>query len=412
MAEVVELHAEEMIPELELMEKMQLFDNNEIRTITKKRKEFEYKLQRKTKCKDDALRYIQYEMDLMKLIRQKRKEKGLNQKKNNLDYTIANRINKLFNFAIRRFPNDVKIWLAYIKFCKQVRSYTCASRVLDQMLELHGDKASMFKLAAQLEFEDCQCVEKARKFLLNGLHIHKDSKLLYTEAFKLELNFANLKRKEILGKLGNLKFSIEIYKPVDKFFFFVSDRGETIDSEDPVLQGKLAEVIYDSATKKIKDVTFVVDLLCIAKNYNFTDQLQKKILDNLVKKFPKEELTWDTLAKRELESSKDGDDPNSKSCTNMYECAVKSLNTEKMWTMYLDRMLELNEDTTILPNLKRNCLSKAFFGAHNQGMMSEKYYLIWVNIVYHKYTDIFCNQFDFGNKILKLDFLLLVFSTY
>lgn len=42
------------------------------RAITKKRKEFEYKMQRVTKCKEDIMRYIQYEMDLMKLIRQKR----------------------------------------------------------------------------------------------------------------------------------------------------------------------------------------------------------------------------------------------------------------------------------------------------------------------------------------------------
>ena len=62
----------------------------------------------------------------------------------------------------------------------------------------------------------------------------------------------------------------------------------------------------------------------------------------------------------------------------MYENAVKNLNTERMWTLYLDRMLELNEDTKCLPNLKRNSLTKAFLGAHNQSMMTEKYYLIWV----------------------------------
>lgn len=46
------------------------------RTIVKKRKEFEYKIQRRTKCKEDYLRYIQYEMDLLKLLRLRR-EVGL-----------------------------------------------------------------------------------------------------------------------------------------------------------------------------------------------------------------------------------------------------------------------------------------------------------------------------------------------
>jgi U3 small nucleolar RNA-associated protein 6 len=42
------------------------------RTIVKKRKEFEYKIQRRTKCKEDYLRYIQYEIDLLKLTRLRR----------------------------------------------------------------------------------------------------------------------------------------------------------------------------------------------------------------------------------------------------------------------------------------------------------------------------------------------------
>lgn len=40
--------------------------------ITKKLKEHEYKLQRHTKSKEDYLRYIQYQMDLMKLVKQRR----------------------------------------------------------------------------------------------------------------------------------------------------------------------------------------------------------------------------------------------------------------------------------------------------------------------------------------------------
>jgi len=367
MAEFVELNAEEMIPELELMEKMQLFDKNQIKNITKKRKDFEYKLQRTSKGKEDTLRYIQYEMDLMKLIRRKKAEKGLNMKKNNVDYAVANHINKLFNAAIRRFPSDVRIWLSYMKFCKQVRFYTSASRVLDQMLELHGDKPTLFKLAAQWEFDECQCVEKARKFLLNGLHIHKDSRVLYTEAVRLELSYAQMKRKEVLSK------------------------GEDIDPSDPVLQGKLAEVMYDSAVKKIVDVTFIVDLLALAKEFNFTEAFQKKILDDLVKKFPNEELTWDTLAKRELEmtnKSSTSDPPTKltpkdriKNCTGVYDKAVQSVNTQRMWQMYVDRMLELGEDFSVLPNVKKNSLTKALIGAHNNGMLNEKYYLIWINKV-------------------------------
>lgn len=49
------------------------------RIIVKKRKEFEYKIQRRTKCKEDYLRYIQYEMDLLKLLRLRREVSLLKQ---------------------------------------------------------------------------------------------------------------------------------------------------------------------------------------------------------------------------------------------------------------------------------------------------------------------------------------------
>jgi hypothetical protein len=45
-----------------------------------------------------------------------------------------------------------------------------------------------------------------------------------------------------------------------------------------VLEGRLAEVIYESAIKKIHDVRFLIDLLAIAKEYDFTNKLQFKMV--------------------------------------------------------------------------------------------------------------------------------------
>jgi len=61
---------------------------------------------------------------------------------------------------------------------------------------------------------------------------------------------------------------------------------------------------------------------------------------------------------------------------------VKQLPTEKMWSLYLEMLLELNQDLTHLPKFKRNLLRDAFQGAHNAGCMQEKYYLLWVSECY------------------------------
>lgn len=122
MGEFVDKRCEDMIPILEQMERNKLFDKNEIRGIAKKLKEYEYKIQRHTKCKEDYLRYIQYEMDLLKLIKQRRDKYGITQKKKDIDFAIANKMNELYKGAIKRFQDDIRFWIAYMKFCKHVVS--------------------------------------------------------------------------------------------------------------------------------------------------------------------------------------------------------------------------------------------------------------------------------------------------
>jgi len=45
-----------------------------------------------------------------------------------------------------------------------------------------------------------------------------------------------------------------------------------------VLEGRLAGVIYESAIKKIHDVCFLIELITIAQEYNFTKKLQLKMV--------------------------------------------------------------------------------------------------------------------------------------
>jgi len=45
-----------------------------------------------------------------------------------------------------------------------------------------------------------------------------------------------------------------------------------------VLEGRLAEVIYETAIKKIHDVRFLIELITIAQEYNFTKKLQLKMV--------------------------------------------------------------------------------------------------------------------------------------
>ncbi|KAF4523915.1 hypothetical protein B566_EDAN012266 [Ephemera danica] len=65
-------------------------------------------------------------------------------------------------------------------------------------------------------------------------------------------------------------------------------------------------------------------------------------------------------------------------CCDVFDAAVKLINTERMWTLYLEALTELNQDTEHLPKYKHNLLLKALQEAHNAGCMPEKFYLQWL----------------------------------
>lgn len=61
------------------------------------------------------------------------------------------------------------------------RFYGYMSHALVQMLQVHSDKATLWRFAARLEYGVSDSVENARQFLLRGLRFHPESRILYAE---------------------------------------------------------------------------------------------------------------------------------------------------------------------------------------------------------------------------------------
>nr|XP_003705650.1 PREDICTED: U3 small nucleolar RNA-associated protein 6 homolog [Megachile rotundata] len=375
MAEFVEKRCEDMIPELEQMERIKLFDRNEIRGIAKKLKEYEYKIQRISKTKEDYLRYIQYEMDLLKLVKQRRDKFGINQKKSDIDLIITNKMNRLYMDAIYKFQDDIRFWIAYIKFCKHVHFHNNVSHILGRMLQVHQDKPKCWHIAARWELEENKNKHTARQFFLRGLHIHPTSQLLFTDAFKLELEDASSTDQKNEGN---------------------SDSTSVSTDDDMPIGLKRAYIIYQQASKRIKDVKFIIELLNITKEYSNTEKLQNKIVSDIIQEYAHEPLMWDTMARRELEGlvqpslsdttvKVDNTEQTSlrdriTSCNKVYQTAVKKIKTEEMWSLYIECLIELNQKAGTLPNFKRKLLKTALMQAHQAKKLKEKYYLYWINM--------------------------------
>uniref|UniRef100_A0A7N6A5R3 UTP6 small subunit processome component n=1 Tax=Anabas testudineus TaxID=64144 RepID=A0A7N6A5R3_ANATE len=308
MAEIVQQRIEERIPELEQLERVGLFTKKEVKSIIKRATALEYKLHRLIVNKEDFIAYIQYEINVLELIKKRRVHIHYQFKREEIEFPIIHRINSIFRRATNKWKDDVQLWLSHVAFCKK---WVC------KVSYVFFFRLALWIMAAKSELEDRNSSESARHLFLRALRFHPNNKKVYKEYFRMELLHCEKLRKQ---KEELEKAEMDLFAP-------------------EILNGKLAEVVYKDATGKIKEAEFVISLLNIAAIFDFTKELQDSILQDLQTNYTEDSFTWDFMAKRELEAPGAGAELQSakgrasdinrreERCCQVYEEGIKSLNT-------------------------------------------------------------------------------------
>lgn len=378
MAEIVQQRIEDRIPELEQLERVGLFTKKEVKSIVKRATALEYKLHRLIVNKEDFIAYIQYEINVLELVKKRRAHIHYQFKREEIEFPIIHRINSIFRRATNKWKDDVQLWLSHVAFCKKWATKGQISKVFSAMLAIHPDKPALWIMAAKNELEDRNSSESARHLFLRALRFHPENKKVYQEYFRMELLHCEKLRKQ--------KKELEMAE---------MDLGEYEFSAE-ILSGKLAEVVYRDATGKIKEAEFVISLLNTAAIFDFTKELQDSILQDLQTNYTEESLTWDFMAKRELEAPGAGEELQTakgrasdinrreERCCQVYEEGVTSLNIEPMWTCYVTFCLERLKRKTNVQELKENRQQRllgVLQRAHNFSLLKENYYKNWLQVL-------------------------------
>uniref|UniRef100_A0A8C7WMX5 UTP6 small subunit processome component n=1 Tax=Oryzias sinensis TaxID=183150 RepID=A0A8C7WMX5_9TELE len=284
MAEIVQQRIEDRIPELEQLERVGLFTKKEVKSVVKRVTALEYKLHRLIVNKEDFIAYIQYEINVLELIKKRRAHIHYKFKREEIEFPIIHRIHGIFRRATKKWKDDVQLWLSHVAFCKKWATKGQLSRVFSAMLAIHPGKPALWIMAAKSELEDQDSSESARHLFLRALRFHPNNKKVYQEYFRMELLHAEKLRKQ---KAELEKAEIDL--------------GE-YEFSPAILSGRLADVVYKDATGKIKEAEFVISLLNIAAIFDFTKELQDSILQDLQTNYAADSLMWDFMARRELEA--------------------------------------------------------------------------------------------------------------
>lgn len=186
MADTVQVLMEKMIPELEDLQEKKLFSRDEIHQIVERRRDFEYSMKRIPLRKIDALRYIEYELNLDAL-RQKRKARSGIEKMSLSDMAGIKRVHSIFDRVIYKHRGSIDLWLQYIAFCKTEGSGRVLSHVFSRALQSHPRSPEIWIEAASYEFSTNLNIESARVLMQRAIRINKGCQRLWHEYFRLEL---------------------------------------------------------------------------------------------------------------------------------------------------------------------------------------------------------------------------------
>ncbi|KAG7327051.1 hypothetical protein KOW79_010452 [Hemibagrus wyckioides] len=379
MADFVQQRTEDRIPVLEQLERVGLFTKKEVKSMLKRSTALEYKLHRSVQSKDDYITYIQYEVNVLELIKKRRSRIGYHFKREEIEFPTIQRINTVFRKATSKWQEDVQLWLSRVAFCKKWGTKGQLSKIFSSMLAVHPDKPNLWIMAAKCEMEDRNSSESARHLFLRALRFHPESKKVYQEYFRMELMHAEKLRKQ-QEELERAKI----------------DTGEYEFSPE-ILSGRLAEVVYKDATQKIKGAEFMLSLLQIAAIFDFTKELQDSILQDLQSQHTDDSVTWDFMARRELDAGGAPELPSAQSraadimsreerCSAVYEEGLKNLDTEPMWTCYATFCLERFKRKTNVAELKekrRERLLGVLQRANDALLLQETFYRTWLDVLIH-----------------------------
>lgn len=304
MAEIVEYRVERTIDELNLLVEFKLLTEGQAKEIIAKRQNFEYALRKRTKTKLDFLRYIRYEVNLLESIDKYRKTIIANyykskkedddellelerkilllqaKKLNDVVRSRSAHISSLFRKLTTSFQFDKKLWLAYIDFAKSRNWNSRVSALYWRLLRVASEDEDIWIAAANHEMEVNKAYDSARGLYLRALRHHPTSQKVWSEYFRMELQFMSVvdQRARIVFKTLNNKDeddkeSSEIWadanenlddEPEEKAHDSDDERkdeakGEEedapvvkpIDENDTIIAGHLPIVIYKNATNSL-----------------------------------------------------------------------------------------------------------------------------------------------------------------
>uniref|UniRef100_A0A6B2KZF5 U3 small nucleolar RNA-associated protein 6 n=1 Tax=Arcella intermedia TaxID=1963864 RepID=A0A6B2KZF5_9EUKA len=346
MSDHVQAVLEEMLVEMEELRLLGIFNAEEIRIVIKKRRDFEHVIRGSVKDLSDYLRYIEYEMNLDILRRQRMKEMGIKLTGSAQSHVGGvRRMHEIFRKALMKYRSDVRLWVQFIVFSLATHSHTSLERTFMDALRIHPTSPDLWILAASWEYRNNGNLLSARRLFQRGIRMNPKDANLFVEYCRLELLISedkrialqveyNIKNEHLLPEAKKTEFNLlvkkrnrekeenlegisnsislgsvddEIMNPnlkkrdeaAEEFIALVEEEEKNEDRKyafsrerlmaDPILSLKIPDIIYKSAVKALpNNIEMRKNFILVANLFEGTENFKNTIYESLGRDFPED----------------------------------------------------------------------------------------------------------------------------
>ncbi|OTB03229.1 hypothetical protein M426DRAFT_60856 [Hypoxylon sp. CI-4A] len=253
--EKARFYLERAVPQLREFEAKNIFTADEIRSLVRKRTDFEHLVLSPGNKPSDWLNYATWEKSL-ETLRAKRCRRM--QVRTSSRYTGQGRIFQILERAVSKHPGNVDLWKEYLAYAKDMKATKRYRKVMSRALRMHPTKPELWVMAGRRSANHGD-MQASRAFFMRGARFCTRDATIWLEYARCEMEW--LKRMDAKrGKKGGTERAIQeqAEQSDDEIKFAEEDSDEDdVDENGRMIlpnpdNSKEATVFDQDATKKLE----------------------------------------------------------------------------------------------------------------------------------------------------------------
>jgi U3 small nucleolar RNA-associated protein 6 len=253
-AEKARFYLEQAVPQLREFEAKDIFNADEIRSLVRKRTNYEHIVLSPGNKAQDWLNYAAWERSLESLRAKRCRRLEIRASSR---HTGEGRVFGILERAVNRHPGSLELWKDYLSYAKAIRATKRYRKIMTRALRMHPGKSELWVMAGQRAVNSGD-MQAARAFFMRGARFCTRDATVWLEYTKSEMEWLG-KMEARKGKKGGAEKAIQeqAEHDDDEIRFEDDDSDDDVDENGrmviPNPDGVVEKKVFDDeTTSKLK----------------------------------------------------------------------------------------------------------------------------------------------------------------